>query len=52
MWRSYDEGKNKQELMAIVEDMALLDNRYPELSTPRRVREMTNNGNFSIDDRP
>lgn len=52
MRKKYNEEMNKQKLMAIVEEMASLDERYPNLGTPSRVREMIANGNFSIEDRP
>jgi len=52
MQKRYDENSNKQELIAIVEEMASLDERYPKLSTPSKVREMITNSNFSIDHRP
>lgn len=50
--KRYNEGDNMLELMAIVKEMAALDNDYPELGTPSKVRQMMANGNFSIEKRP
>lgn len=50
--RKYNEGANIEELLAIVKEMAALDESYPELGTPSRVRLLMENGNFSINKRP
>lgn len=50
--KKYDERANMEELLAIVKEMAALDDYYPELGTPSKVRQMMKNGNFSIEKRP
>lgn len=43
---------SEEEFLAIVREMAALDDYYPELGTPSKVRQMISNGNFSIEKRP
>lgn len=50
--KKYDEEVGKDELLAVVKEMAALDNHYPALGVPSKVRQMISNGNFSIEKRP
>lgn len=51
-WKRSKCGTSETEFLAIVKEMAALDDDYPELGTPSRIRQMISNGNFSIGKRP